>query len=77
MARNMVDWEFWGSPKVWKTMGVGFLLIIVGLTLLWVGVDSGIAEAPIMIGMVIVGISTLYLVYWENWVLLRRKGKSR
>lgn len=71
----MVDWEFWGSPKVWKIMGVGFLLILLGVTLRWAGVDSTLEWTLALIGVAIVMVSTFYFAFWENWVLLRQRNR--
>jgi hypothetical protein len=69
----MADWEFWGNPKVWKVIGIGFLLMVFGFAMWAMGVGIAIAGIPIFIGVLVVGISIYYLAYWENWLLLRKE----
>jgi len=69
----MVNWEFWGNPKTWKVIGIGFLLMVFGLAMMALGVAIAIAGIPVFIGVLVVMISVYYLVYWENWLLLRKK----
>jgi len=70
---EMVNREFWGNPKAWKIIGIGFLLIVFGLAMMALGVAIAIAGIPAFIGVLVVGVSVYYLVYWENWLLLRKK----
>ena len=77
LARNMVDWEFWGNPKVWKTVGIGFLLVILGIILLWAGVDSVLARMLTLIGGFLMVTCAFYFLFWENWSLLRQRSRPR
>jgi len=65
----MVNWEFWGSKKAWKAIGLGVLLIILGFLLIAAGI--GLGAVLVIVGVPMVGIAGYYLVVWENWQLLK------
>jgi hypothetical protein len=74
LARRMVDWEFWGNPMALKAIGIGLIVTVVGIVL-------GFCFCPIclglaFIGVIIMGVASFYLVYWENWVLLQQKKQD-
>ncbi|MFY9605340.1 MAG: hypothetical protein WAS24_01245 [Thermoplasmata archaeon] len=67
----MVNWEFWGNKNAWIAMGIGGLMVIVGI--LFILSDIALGFWIIVPGIMIIIIVGYYLVYWENWLLLKRK----
>lgn len=73
----MVDWTFWGSPRAWKMIGLGSLLVVVALVVSLLGARTPLLWIIVGAGAVLVAVPATYLVYWENWVLFKRERRMR
>jgi hypothetical protein len=69
----MVDKEFWGDPRAWGLICIGLLLIVLGLIVQKVGAGLCWVFGLPLAGVLLAGIAVYYLVWWENWSLLREK----
>ena len=62
----MTDWELRSIPTIWKVIGVGLLMFVVGMILLAAGVGPDVAEKLAMTGGVIMMISAVYLAFYRK-----------
>ncbi len=69
----MVDREFWGSPLAWKVIGIGILFMVLGLAAQLLGAGLCLMFGLVLIGAVLAGGAVGYLLWWENWSLLKEK----
>lgn len=73
----MVDWTFWGSPRAWKMIGLGLLLVVVAFVLFLLGVRTSLLWMIVGIGFLLATVPAFYLIFWENWVLFRGERRMR